>query len=136
MRRGIAKMPEARRQGGLTLVEVLVAALILAVACVGVSSLLAAGLVSSDTTGAMTHATDLAIQEMESLRALDYAALASRTPPNSPEVWNGTSFTIQSTVTRDSPAPNMSAVRVAVTWAQRGRSYSYTLQSIYGDTRS
>jgi prepilin-type N-terminal cleavage/methylation domain-containing protein len=123
-------------QEGLTLIEVLVAAVILAVVSVGISSLLAAGLTRSDTNSAMTHATDLAIQEMEDLRSLDYSTLASRTAPNSPEVWNGTTFTIQSTVNRDSPAPNMSSVGVTVTWALRGQPYSYTLQSIYADTRS
>lgn len=130
------RVPKARGQEGLTLIEVLVAAVILAVASVGVSSLLAGGLIRSDTNSAMTHATDLAIEEMEDLRSLAYGTLASRTAPNSPDVWNGTSFTIQSTVTRDSPAVNMSTIGVAVTWSQRGQSYSYGLQSIYADTRS
>ncbi len=121
---------------GLTLIEVLVAAVILAAGSVAVSSLIAAGLIRADTNSAMTHATDLAIQEIENLRATDYAALASRTAPNSPDTWNGTRFAIQSTVTRDSPAPNMSAIVVAVTWAQRGQNYGYNLQTIYADPRS
>ena len=129
-------MLRAKGQDGLTLIEVLVAAVILAAGSVAVSSLIAAGLIRSDTNNAMTHATDLAIQEMEDLRSLDYGTLASRTAPNSPDVWNGTSFTIQSTVTRDSPALNMSSIAVAVTWAQRGRTYGYNLQNIYADTRS
>ncbi len=126
----------ARGQAGLTLVEVLVAAVILAVASVGVSSLLAGGLIRSDVNSAMTHATDLAIQEMEDLRSLDYSTLNSRTAPNSPDVWNGTSFTIQSTVIPNSPAQNMSTINVAVTWAQRGQNYRYSLRSIYADTRA
>jgi len=121
---------------GLTLIEVLVAAVILAAGSVAVSSLIAAGIIRSDTNSAMTHATDLAIQEIEDLRSLDYSTLASRTAPNSPDVWNGTSFAVQSTVTRDSPAPNMSIISVAVTWAQRGRTYAYNLQTIYADTRT
>lgn len=127
-----------RRLGeeGLTLIEVLVAAVILAAGSVAVSSLIAAGLIRADTNSAMTHATDLAIQEIENLRAADYSALASRTAPNSPDTWNGTSFDIRSTVTRDSPAPNMSTIVVAVTWAQRGQSYGYNLQTIYADPRS
>ena len=123
-------------QDGLTLIEVLVAAVLLAVGSVAVSSLIIGGLIRADTNNAMTHGTDLAIQEMEDLRSLDYSTLASRTAPNSPEVWNGTSFTIGSTVTRDSPAPNMSTISVAVTWAQRGQTYGYNLQTIYADTRS
>lgn len=129
-------MLRAMGQDGLTLIEVLVAAVILAVGSVAVSSLIAAGLIRSDINDTMTHATDLAIQEMEDLRSLDYGTLASRTAPNSPDVWNGTSFTIQSTVTRDSPAPNMSTIGVSITWAQRTQSYGYNLQSIYADTRS
>ena len=85
---------------------------------------------------AMTHATDLAIQEIENLRAADYSTLASRTAPGSPDTWNGTRFDVQSTVTRDSPAPNMSTIVVAVTWGQRGQSYGYNLQTIYADPRS
>ena len=103
---------------------------------VAVSSLIAAGLIRSDTNSAMTHATDLAIQEIEDLRSLDYTTLASRTAPNSPESWNGTSFGIQSTVTRDSPAASMSTVSVLVTWSQRGQNYAYNLQTIYADTRT
>jgi Tfp pilus assembly protein PilV len=121
---------------GLTLIEVLVAAVILAAGSVAVSSLIAAGLIRADTNSAMTHATDLAIQEIENLRAADYSTLASRTAPNSPDTWNGTQFAIQSTVTRDSPAPNMSTIVVAVTWAQRGQTYSYNLQTIYADPRA
>jgi prepilin-type N-terminal cleavage/methylation domain-containing protein len=123
-------------QEGLTLIEVLVAAVILAAGSVAVSSLIAAGLIRSDTNSAMTHATDLAIQEIEDLRSFDYTTLASRTAPNSPDVWNGTSFAIQSTVTRDAPAPNMSTISVAVTWSQRGQNYGYNLQTIYADTRA
>lgn len=129
-------MKRATRQDGLTLIEVLVAAVILAAGTVAVSSLIATGLIRSDVNNAMTHATDLAIQEMEDLRSIDYTTLASRTAPSSPDVWNGTSFTIGSTVTRDSPALNMSTLVVAVTWAQRGQTYGYNLQSIYADTRS
>jgi Tfp pilus assembly protein PilV len=123
-------------EDGLTLIEVLVAAVILAAGSVAVSSLIAAGLIRSDTNSAMTHATDLAIQEIEDLRSLDYTTLASRTAPNSPDVWNGTSFAIQSTVTRDSPDPNMSTLSVLVTWSQRGQNYAYNLQTIYADTRT
>jgi Tfp pilus assembly protein PilV len=123
-------------EDGPTLIEVLVAAVILAAGSVAVSSLIAAGLIRSDTNSAMTHATDLAIQEIEDLRSLDYTTLASRTAPNSPDVWNGTSFAIQSTVTRDSPDPNMSTLSVLVTWSQRGQNYAYNLQTIYADTRT
>ncbi len=129
-------MRRALGEDGLTLIEVLVAAVILAAGSVAVSSLIAAGLIRSDTNSAMTHATDLAIQEMEDLRSLDYSTLASRTAPNSPDVWNGTSFAVETTVTRDSPAPSMSTIVVAVTWRQRGQNYGYTLQSIYADTRT
>ena len=123
-------------EDGLTLIEVLVAAVILAAGSVAVSSLMAAGLIRSDTNSAMTHATDLAIQEIEDLRSLDYSTLASRTAPNSPDVWNGTNFAIQSTVTRDSPDLNMSTLSVLVTWAQRGQNYAYNLQTIYADPRT
>ncbi len=127
-----------RRLGeeGLTLIEVLVAAVILAAGSVAVSSLIAAGLIRSDTNNAMTHATDLAIQEIEDLRSIDYGTLANRTAPNSPDTWNGTTFTIQSTVTRDSPGPSMSTIVVAVTWGQRGQNYGYNLQTIYADPRN
>jgi Tfp pilus assembly PilM family ATPase len=56
--------------------------------------------------------------------------------PNSPDVWNGTNFAVQSTVTRDSPATSMSTISVAVTWTQRGQNYAYNLQTIYADTRT
>ncbi len=129
-------MPRTSGQDGLTLIEVLIAALLLVLASTAVSSLVAGGLIRADTNSALSHATDLAAGEMEDLRSLDYGTLASRTAPNSPDVWNGTSFTIQSTVTRDSPAANMSTIVALVSWAQRAKSYSYTLQSIYADTRN
>lgn len=132
----VEKVLRAAGQDGFTLIEVLVAAVILAVGSAAVSSLIVAGLIRADTNSAMTHATDLAIQEMEDLRSLDYTTLASRTAPDSPDLWNGTSFTIRSTATPDSPAPNMSTLSVAVTWAQRGQNYGYNLQTIYADPRS
>lgn len=124
------------RENGFTLIEVLVCTVLLTLGAAAVSSLLGSGFVRSDANSALTHAVDLGTAEMEDLRSLNFAALVSRAAPNSPDLWHGLSFTIQSTVTPGAPAPNLSAVVVTVTWAQRGRNYSYALNTVYGDTRN
>ena len=122
-------------EAGLTLVELLVSAALVAIGAGAVSALLSSAFVRSDTNSAQTHAGMLAAREMESLRAQDYTTLASRTAPNSPDRWTGLSFAINSGVTRDTPAPNLSTIVVTVDWSQRGRAYNYVLRSVYADTR-
>ncbi len=130
----------ARRAGesGLSLLEVLVCAVLLAFGSAAVSNMLASAFVSTDGNSAKTQASDLAAREMEELRAQDYLALSTRNPATvtSNVTWKGIPFAVQSTVTRDTPAPNMSTIDVTVTWAQRGHTQTYTLNTIYADTRN
>jgi Tfp pilus assembly protein PilV len=127
-------MSGLKNESGMTLVEALVCAILLALGSAAVSSLITGGLVASDKHSALLHAQVLATAEIEDLRSLDYSTLASRTPLA--DSWNGMTFTIDSTVTRDAPDANMSTVSVWVTWSQRGQGFAYNLDSVFTDTRS
>ncbi len=127
-------MSGLKNENGMTLIEALVCAILLALGSAAVSSLITGGLLASDKHSALLHAQALATAEIEDLRALDYGTLASRTPLD--DSWNGMTFAIDSTVTRDAPEPNMSTVSVWVTWSQRGQRFGYNLDSLFTDTRS
>jgi type IV pilus assembly protein PilV len=64
-----------RRQGGFTLLEVLIAALVLAIGLLGLASLYAVGLKSADSANQRTKATLLAEDIFERMRANRDAAL-------------------------------------------------------------
>ncbi len=80
-----------------------------------------------------THAVALATQEREDLRSLEYPVIATRDPytTGSPNLFNGTSFTVHSDVQADQPAANMKTVTTTVSWNYLGRARSYAIQTIY-----
>jgi Tfp pilus assembly protein PilV len=121
--------PRAR---GSSLIEALVASAVLTVGAAAAAGMLTLSSSTSQSSTLGAHAVALAQQEMEDLRSLVYAQILTRDPypPSTPDVFNGTKFTVHSNVQNDQPAANMKTITVTVSWTDHG-TRTYDLQTIY-----
>lgn len=122
-----------RSVDGSTLIEALVAMTIFATAAAAAFSMLMLSVATTRANALDTHAVALATQERENLRSLVYDSIVTRDPYTSasPNVWEGTKFTVHSAVQNDQPAANMKTVTVTVSWSHSGMPRSYSLSTIY-----
>ena len=115
----------AEKQNGFTLIEVLVAMGIFAVAILGVAISATSVIRANQSSYSTTIAINLAQDKLEELKALP-ASLASGGPIT--DTINGETFSRSWNVTSDSPITGMKRIDVTVTWTDYG-SHTMTLSS-------
>lgn len=122
---------------GFTLIEILIAILLLVVALVGMASVTTMVIKGNAFSKMTTTATTLARDKMESIKDTSYAALAAGTSTDYATVAgtvqassSGAYFSRTSTVTADTPAANMKTVVVTVSWPQPSPTFNVTLNTI------
>lgn len=113
--------------------EVLAAMVLFALVASAVGALATQSMVHTVRNRHATNAALIAQEELERLRGLDYANLASST---STVIMGGQTFSVNSNVAADSPADNMSTITVTVTWTGPEGARSYALQTIYTSINS
>ena len=126
-------MKNRKRQRGVSLMEVLAAMVLFALVASAVGALATQSMVHTVRNRHSTNASLIAQEELERLRGLDYVNLASS---SSTVIMGGQTFNVSSTVTGNSPAANMSAITVTVTWTGPEGARSYAVQTIYTSINS
>lgn len=119
-----------RRRGGFTLVEVLVAIVLFAIVATGLTAFAVQSIRRTADTRGSTGAVLLAQRELENLRSLEYDDIAGGI---STANLNGQEYTITTAADVDSPAPNMTQIRVTVTWDAPLGERNYVLETILTD---
>ena len=126
-----------RNRAGFTLIEILIAILLLVVALVGMASVTTMVIKGNAFSRTTTTATTLARDKMESIKNTSYAALAAGQSTDYATVGgtvqtssSGAYFSRTSTVTADAPAANMKTVVVTVNWPQPNPTFNVTLNTI------
>ena len=113
------------KNDGFTLIEVLIAMVLLAVGLLGMASLTLGIMKGNKHSGRMTTATTLVQEKMEDMRRLGYAGMPS-SDTTSTEGYNSISgypFFKRVTVTdMGSPSANMKTIEVIVYWDSGSRS--------------
>ena len=99
---------------GFTLIEVLIAILILSVGLLGMAALTAGIINGNRFSNDMLKATTLAQDKMEDIRRTSYAIVASETKATMPSP--NSDYKREVTVTNNSPATDMKTVTVKVYW--------------------
>jgi type II secretion system protein I len=121
-----------KHQEGTSLIEVLAAMTIFAIAASGVAALAANSMRATALNRQSGMAQMLAQEQLETVRGLDYQDIASGS--RSVTV-NGQLYNIDTEVLPDSPASGMSEITVAVTWDSPVGSRSYEIETIFTSIR-
>ena len=121
-------MKNRRRQQGVSLLEVLAAMVLFALVASAVGALATQSMVHTTRNRHSTSAALCAQQELERLRGLPYAQMASRTTTMT---MGGQSFSVASTVQADTPVANVATITVTVTWTGPEGARSYVVQTLF-----
>lgn len=124
----IMNMRKANNNSGFTLMEVLVAMLILSVGLLGMAALLTGIINSNKLSNRISTATVLAQDKMEDIKSVVYSNAVSETRAFLPSPDD--KYEREVTVVDDSPAANMKTVTVTVYWES---SKSVVLQMILAE---
>ena len=121
----IMNMHKANNNSGFTLIEVLVAMLILTVGLLGMAALITGIINSNKLSNRISTATVLAQDKMEDIKSVVYSNAVSETRAFLPSPYD--KYERKVTVLDDSPDTNMKTVTVTVYWES---SKSVILQTI------
>jgi prepilin-type N-terminal cleavage/methylation domain-containing protein len=116
-------------QRGFTIVEALIAAAVFAVGMASTASMLTMSMKTAQSSALDAHAVILGQQELENVRSLKYASMA--THDVSAQAFGGATFSVHCEVQTDQPAANMKTVNVTVSWSERGQAKTYLIASIF-----
>lgn len=116
-------------RGGFTLIEIVVAIVMLAFGVLASASLTAALMKSNRGVTNRTRAVEVAREKIEDLQSVNYATLASGTDT---VVVRGITFTRTWTVTANSPMTNLKTIALTVTWGDRQGNHTVSNQTIRG----
>jgi hypothetical protein len=117
---------------GLTLVDTIVALGLLLLCTATIGGFLVQQIHTGGVNVSYSTAYALAAEELEELRGLDYADIASR----SRSVAEGAlTYTVATVVRTDTPERNMKQITVDVTWNDPGISQHVTVETIYTAVR-
>lgn len=124
----------ATSQNGFTLLEVLVAIVILTIGLLGTAGLTTGVIRGNHYSKNLTSATAAAQTQLESVKSSGYANATAANFPNDTVTMGGMTFTRTTTVTNSSPAANMKTVSVTVSWTESNNtSRSVNLQTILAE---
>jgi len=124
--------PRHRSQAGISLLEVLVAMTLFALVASGVAAMTANSLRATANDRASTAAQMIAQDEIEQVRALEYADIA---PSSRSVAMAGTTYSVDRLVTDNDPADGMKTITVQVQWVGPLGARSYEVQTIFTAVR-
>ncbi|OGL42261.1 MAG: hypothetical protein A3C43_07200 [Candidatus Schekmanbacteria bacterium RIFCSPHIGHO2_02_FULL_38_11] len=116
-----------KNAGGFTLIEVMVAMIVLAIGLLSFFALNVAIIKSNVFSKAITYATNLAQEKIEQLKNTDYDSIANQTETN---IGLNNAFTRTTTVASGVPQTGMKTITVAVTWYEMKPFISTTPHSV------
>jgi type IV pilus modification protein PilV len=123
-----------KSQNGFTLLEVLVAIVILTIGLLGTAGLTTGVIRGNHYSKNITSATAAAQTQLESIKSSGYANATTANFPSDAVSMGGMTLTRTTTVTDSSPAANMKTVSVTVSWTESNNtSRSVNLQTILAE---
>jgi prepilin-type N-terminal cleavage/methylation domain-containing protein len=117
-----------RSRAGFSLVEVLVAMAIFAVAATAVSSLMYHSTTFVSDNNLLSQAVTCAQTRLEYLRTLDYEDVVG---DSSECVGDGVNFEVSWEVDENTPEEGTKTILLTVSWTEKGKTKSYALETVY-----
>ncbi len=116
-------MKASKESRGFSLIEVLIALVILAISLLGMSALMARTTRNTSTGGHLTEAATFAQDQLEGVKVIPYANLVSGPDPAPPRGSTGITYNRVLTVVPDVAPPNdtFRTVTVTVNWNDAGK---------------
>ena len=125
---------KAASQNGFTLLEVLVAIVILTIGLLGTAGLTTGVIRGNHYSKNITSATAAGQTKLEVIKSGGYSYATAANFPNDTVTMGGKSFTRSTTITNSSPAANMKTVSVTVSWTESNNTArSVNLQTILAE---
>ncbi|MHB8092531.1 MAG: prepilin-type N-terminal cleavage/methylation domain-containing protein [Syntrophales bacterium] len=126
-----------RTENGFTLIEIMIAIMLLVVALLGMVSVTTMVINGNALSKRMTTATTLAKDKMEDWKNMGYSGMAAGTEIDYAmaegtvqAAATGSYYKRTSTLTANSPAANMMSIEVKVEWPQASPAHDVTLNTI------
>ncbi len=139
MKRRDYRTEPLKGEKGFTLIEIIVAIMLLVVALLGMASVTTMVIKGNFSSRMMTTATTLAKDKMEDFNNLSYTALPIGTATDYATAGGtvqtsatGAYFSRSSTLTANSPVANMTSISVTVSWPQQSPTHSVMINTIVG----
>jgi len=124
----------ATSQNGFTLLEVLVAIVILTIGLLGTAGLTTGVIRGNHFSKNVTSATAAAQTKLEAIKSGGYVYATAVNFPSDAVTMGGMTFTRTTTITNSSPATNMKTVSVTVSWTESNNTArSVNLQTILAE---
>jgi prepilin-type N-terminal cleavage/methylation domain-containing protein len=124
----------ATSQNGFTLLEVLVAIVILTIGLLGTAGLTTGVIRGNHFSKNVTSATAAAQTKLEAIKSGGYVYATAANFPSDAVTMGGMTFTRTTTITNSSPAANMKTVSVTVSWTESNNTArSVNLQTILAE---
>jgi type IV pilus assembly protein PilV len=107
-----------RKQSGFTLIEVMIALVVLAAGLLALATMQVVSIRSNAFSSEMTSATMVALSRLEQLRNMDYDVVTASGPTTLPvdATTKGIAYQVETEVDNDDPATDMKTVRLIVRW--------------------
>lgn len=128
MHRHTAAVPHRSGARGVTLTETMVALVLFALCSSAIGRLMTTQIRMASTNNLTSRAYALAEEELEGIRALDYADIASTS--RTLDVGN-VHFSLATVVEANVPATNLKTITVTVSWNEPTGSRNVALNTIY-----
>jgi type IV pilus assembly protein PilV len=123
-----------KSQDGFTLLEVLVAIVILTIGLLGTAGLTTGVIRGNHFSKNVTSATAAGQTKLEAIKSGGYTYATTTNFPSDTVAMGGTTFTRAITITSSSPAANMKTVSVTVSWIESNNTgRSVNLQTILAE---
>jgi len=123
-----------KSENGFTLLEVLVAIVILTIGLLGTAGLTTGVIRGNHFSKNVTSATAAAQTQLESVKSGGYAYATAANFPSDTVTMGGMTFNRTTTITDSSPAANMKTVSVTVSWNEsNSTARSINLQTILAE---
>jgi type IV pilus assembly protein PilV len=113
---------------GFTLIEIMIALVVMSIGLTALAAVQISAIRGNAFSKRMTSAVSIVDEKLEQIKSMPYVDIVSESSIQVTQ--SNMNFTMQVTVTDNSPLPNSKKVEVVVTWSEGSKSHSVPFTTI------